>query len=281
MRIRARRGHQIAAVAVARKLTVLCWHLLTKGEHYLWARPALVATKTRAMQLQAGHPQQKGSRRGPAYAYNVKALRNQDGLVVDYTVDGDFPTFGNNDERADAIAVDLVERFMAKIRRQPTYRQAEPSLSILTITSNIVYGKHTGNTPDGRRSGEPFAPGANPMNGRDRHGLVAAALSVAKLPYTAARDGISLTNTVTPDGLGHTRADRIANLVGVLDGYTDAGGYHMNVNVLDRATLEDAMAHPARYPDLTIRVSGYAVHFVKLTPEQQRDVIGRTFHGSL
>ncbi|AGL16972.1 formate C-acetyltransferase [Actinoplanes sp. N902-109] len=211
----------------------------------------------------------------------VKVLRNADGLAVDYQVDGDFPAFGNNDERADAIAVDLVERFMAKIRRQPAYRGADPSLSVLTITSNVVYGKNTGNTPDGRRAGEPFAPGANPMNGRDKHGMVAAALSVAKLPYRSARDGISLTITVTPDGLGHTRADRIAGLAGVLDGYADGGGFHMNVNVLDRATLEDAMAHPEKYPQLTIRVSGYAVNFVKLTTEQQRDVIARTFHGSL
>jgi formate C-acetyltransferase len=211
----------------------------------------------------------------------VKVLRDTDGLAVDYAVDGEYPAFGNNDERADAIAVDLVERFMAKIRRQPTYRGAEPSLSVLTITSNVVYGKHTGNTPDGRRAGEPFAPGANPMNGRDRHGLVAAALSVAKLPYRSARDGISLTTTVTPDGLGRTRDERIGNLVGVLDGYTDAGGFHLNVNVLDRATLADAMAHPEKYPQLTIRVSGYAVNFVRLTPEQQRDVIARTFHGAL
>ncbi|MBM2614459.1 formate C-acetyltransferase [Actinoplanes sp. LDG1-06] len=211
----------------------------------------------------------------------VKALRDETGLVVDYAIDGDYPAFGNNDDRADAIAVDLVERFMAKIRRQPAYRGAEPTLSVLTITSNVVYGKHTGNTPDGRRAGEPFAPGANPMNGRDKHGLVAAALSVAKLPYTSARDGISLTTTVTPDGLGHSRDDRIDGLVGVLDGYTDAGGFHLNVNVLDRATLEDAMVHPEKYPQLTIRVSGYAVNFVKLTAEQQRDVISRTFHGSL
>ncbi|GAA2674340.1 formate C-acetyltransferase [Actinoplanes palleronii] len=211
----------------------------------------------------------------------VKALRNENGLIVDYAVDGEFPAYGNNDDRADTIAVDLVERFMAKIRQQPTYRNAEHSLSVLTITSNVVYGKHTGNTPDGRRAGEPFAPGANPMNGRDRHGLVAAALSVAKLPYRSARDGISLTSTVTPNGLGHSRDERIGNLVGVLDGYTDAGGFHLNVNVLDRATLEDAMVHPENYPQLTIRVSGYAVNFVKLTAEQQRDVISRTFHGSL
>ena len=211
----------------------------------------------------------------------VKALRDATGLVVDYAVDGDFPAFGNNDDRADAIAVDLVERFTAKIRRQPAYRDAEPSLSVLTITSNVVYGKNTGNTPDGRRTGEPFAPGANPMNGRDKHGMVAAALSVAKLPYRSARDGISLTITVTPDGLGHTRGEQIGNLAGVLDGYTDGGGFHMNVNVLERETLEDAMAHPERYPQLTIRVSGYAVNFVRLTAEQQRDVIARTFHGAL
>jgi formate C-acetyltransferase len=210
----------------------------------------------------------------------VRPVRDETGLVVDYRVQGDFPTYGNADDRADAVAVDLVERFVAKVREQSTYRAAIPTLSVLTITSNVVYGKHTGNTPDGRRAGEPFAPGANPMNGRDRHGMVAAALSVAKLPYDAARDGISLTNTITPDGLGRTLDERITNLVGVLDAYTDAGGYHMNVNVLDRATLEDAMARPERYPQLTVRVSGYAVNFVRLNPEQQRDVLSRTFHGS-
>lgn len=211
----------------------------------------------------------------------VKVVRDETGLATDYLVDGEFPSFGNNDDRVDDIAVWLVERFMDKLRREYTYRDAEPTLSILTITSNVVYGAHTGSTPDGRRAGEPFAPGANPMNGRDRHGMIAAALSVAKLPYSAARDGISLTNTVTPDGLAHSREDRITNLVGVLDGYTDAGGFHMNVNVLDRDTLRDAMAHPERYPDLTVRVSGYAVNFVKLTSEQQQDVISRTFHGAL
>jgi formate C-acetyltransferase len=211
----------------------------------------------------------------------VKALRDDTGLVIDYVVDGQFPAFGNNDDRADGIAVRLVESFMDKIRRQPTYRAAEPTLSVLTITSNVVYGNHTGHTPDGRRAGEPFAPGANPMNGRDRHGLVPAALSVAKLPYASARDGISLTATITPDGLGRTRQERITNLAGILDGYADVGGFHMNVNVLDRATLQDAMRHPERYPQLTIRVSGYAVNFVRLTAEQQRDVISRTFHETI
>ncbi|MEU8241069.1 formate C-acetyltransferase [Actinoplanes missouriensis] len=211
----------------------------------------------------------------------VRPVRDDRGLVVDYTVDGEFPTYGNNDDRADRIAVHLVESFMAKIRKHPTYRQAVHTQSVLTITSNVVYGKHTGNTPDGRRAGEPFAPGANPMNGRDKHGMVAAALSVAKLPYEHAQDGISLTTTVTPNGLGNTRDEQIRNLVGVLDGYTAAEGFHMNVNVLNRATLEDAMAHPENYPQLTIRVSGYAVNFVRLTKEQQADVISRTFHGAL
>ncbi|MGP3919028.1 formate C-acetyltransferase [Nonomuraea sp. 10N515B] len=211
----------------------------------------------------------------------VKVIRDQTGLAVDYEIDGDYPAYGNNDDRADTIAVDLVRAFMDKIRHHPAYRDAEHTQSVLTITSNVVYGKHTGNTPDGRRAGEPFAPGANPMNGRDRHGVIASALSVAKLPYDQALDGISLTNTVTPDGLGRTPEERIANLVGVLDGYFDAGGFHMNVNVLTRAVLLDAMEHPERYPQLTIRVAGYAVNFVRLTPDQQRDVINRTFHGSL
>ncbi|MGA5822034.1 formate C-acetyltransferase [Kitasatospora sp. NPDC094028] len=211
----------------------------------------------------------------------VRPVRDETGLVTDYLVDGDYPAYGNNDDRADAIAVRLVEEFMAKVRRHPTYRGAEHTQSVLTITSNVVYGKKTGNTPDGRRAGEPFSPGANPMNGRDRHGYVASALSVAKLPYDHAEDGISLTNTVTPDALGRTPAERVHNLVGVLDGYTTCRGFHMNVNVLDRDTLLDAMEHPERYPQLTIRVSGYAVNFVRLTREQQLDVINRTFHGSL
>ncbi|MGC0418131.1 formate C-acetyltransferase [Embleya sp. AB8] len=209
----------------------------------------------------------------------VEVIRDPEtGLAVDYRVLGEYPAFGNNDDRADTIAVDLVRSFLTKLRRHPTYRDAEHTLSVLTITSNVVYGKHTGNTPDGRRAGTPFAPGANPMNGRDRHGMAASALSVAKIPYDLARDGISLTSTVTPEGLGHDPAERADNLVGLLDGYFAAGGFHMNVNVLDRATLADAMAHPERYPDLTIRVSGYAVRFTRLTREQQLDVISRTFH---
>ena len=211
----------------------------------------------------------------------VRVIRDETGLAVDYQVEGDYPRYGNNDDRADAIAVEVVRDFMDKVRRYPAYRDAVHTQSVLTITSNVVYGKHTGNTPDGRRAGEPFAPGANPMNGRDTHGLVAAALSVAKLPYDQAQDGISLTATVTPAGLGRTRDEQITNLAGILDGYVDAGGFHLNANVLDRATLLDAMAHPEKYPQLTIRVSGYAVNFVRLTPEQQRDVVNRTFHGSL
>ncbi|MFI9162244.1 formate C-acetyltransferase [Kitasatospora aureofaciens] len=211
----------------------------------------------------------------------VRPVRDETGLAVDYLVEGDYPAYGNNDDRADAIAVRLVEEFMAKVRKHPTYRGAEHTQSVLTITSNVVYGGKTGATPDGRKAGEPFSPGANPMNGRDRHGYVAAALSVAKLPYQQAEDGISLTNTVTPDALGRTQEERIANLVGVLDGYTTCHGFHMNVNVLNRETLLDAMEHPENYPQLTIRVSGYAVNFVRLTREQQLDVIGRTFHGAL
>ncbi len=211
----------------------------------------------------------------------VKVIRDETGLAVDYQVEGDFPAYGNNDDRADTLAADLVRSFMAKVREHPTYRDAEHTQSVLTITSNVVYGKHTGNTPDGRRAGAPFAPGANPMNGRDRHGVAASALSVAKLPYEQARDGISLTTTITPEGLGHDPAERAGHLVGILDAYTASGGFHMNVNVLDRATLQDAMEHPEKYPELTVRVSGYAVNFVRLTREQQLDVISRTFHGSL
>jgi formate C-acetyltransferase len=211
----------------------------------------------------------------------VRPVRDETGLIVDYEVDGSFPAYGNDDDRVDSLAVRLVETFMDKVRRHPTYRDAIHTQSVLTITSNVVYGRHTGATPDGRGAGEPFAPGANPMNGRDRHGVVAAALSVAKLPYADAEDGISLTVSITPGGLGLRREERAGNLIGVLDGFVASGGFHMNVNVLDRATLEDAMEHPERYPQLTIRVSGYAVNFVRLTREQQLDVIARTFHTGL
>ena len=211
----------------------------------------------------------------------VTPVRDDRGIVVDYVTEGAFPVFGNDDDRADEIAVDLVERFMAKVRTHPMYRDALPTQSVLTITSNVVYGKATGNTPDGRRAGEPFAPGANPMNGRDTHGMLASALSVAKLPYDQAQDGISLTNTVVPAGLGRTEDERVANLAGLLDAYVGSNGYHMNVNVLNRETLLDAMENPENYPQLTIRVSGYAVNFVRLTREQQLDVLSRTFHGSV
>lgn len=208
----------------------------------------------------------------------VKVLRDDNGIASDFAIEGDYPAYGNNDDRVDSIAVWLVETFMNKIKRHPTYRNSVPTQSVLTITSNVVYGKKTGNTPDGRRAGEPFAPGANPMSGRDKNGFVASGASVAKLPYHAALDGISWTATSTPDSLGHTLADRVNNLTHCLDGFCTASGFHVNVNVLDRERLLDAMQHPEKYPQLTIRVSGYAVNFVKLTHEQQLDVINRTFH---
>ncbi|MEV4611581.1 formate C-acetyltransferase [Kitasatospora sp. NPDC049258] len=211
----------------------------------------------------------------------VKPVRDERGLAVDYAVEGEYPAYGNNDERADEIAVRLVRTFMGKVRRHPAYRRAEHTQSVLTITSNVVYGKKTGATPDGRKAGQPFSPGANPMNGRDRHGYIASAMSVARLPYEYAEDGISLTNSVTPDALGRTPQERITNLTGVLDGYFTCHGFHMNVNVLDRETLLDAMEHPEKYPQLTVRVSGYAVNFVRLTREQQLDVVDRTFHEAL
>src|SRR6186713_2101689 len=210
----------------------------------------------------------------------VRVIRDNKGLVFDYEIEGDFPKYGNADSRVDDIAVDLVSRFMAKIRKHPTYRGATLTQSVLTITSNVVYGKNTGNTPDGRRKGEPFAPGANPMHGRDTHGWLASAASVAKIPYRDAADGISLTTTMVPEGLGRTAEDQVTNLVSVLDAFFGASGYHMNVNVLNRAMLLDAMDHPEKYPSLTIRVSGYAVNFVRLTRDQQMDVINRTFHGA-
>jgi formate C-acetyltransferase len=209
----------------------------------------------------------------------VKLIRDETGLVTDYVTEGEFPKFGNNDNRVDHLATWLVSTFMGKLRKYETYRNAQHTQSILTITSNVVYGKATGNTPDGRRKGEPFAPGANPMHGRDSHGIHASAASVAKIPYRDAADGISLTSTIVPIGLGRLRDERVTNLTAMLDAFFGTTGYHMNINVLNRETLMDAMDHPEKYPSLTIRVSGYAVNFVRLTREQQMDVITRTFHG--
>jgi formate C-acetyltransferase len=210
----------------------------------------------------------------------VKVIRDETGLVVDYATEGEFPVFGNNDNRVDELAAWLVSTFMKKLKRHPTYRNAIHTQSVLTITSNVVYGNATGNTPDGRRRGEPFAPGANPMHGRDSHGIHASAASVAKIPYRDAADGISLTETLTPTGLGRTPDEQVTNLTAMLDAFFGVTGYHMNVNVLNREMLTDAMEHPEKYPSLTIRVSGYAVNFVRLTREQQMDVINRTFHGA-
>ncbi len=208
----------------------------------------------------------------------VKVIRNTEGLAVDYKVEGDFPKFGNDDDRVDQIAVDIVKRFIEKLRKHPTYKNAKHTLSILTITSNVVYGKATGNTPDGRAAGAPFGPGANPLHGRDTNGALAVMNSIAKLPFDSAEDGISYTFSITPGTLGKTENDKISNLVNMLDGYFSKTGHHINVNVFDRALLKDAMEHPEKYPQLTIRVSGYAVKFTSLTKEQQLDVINRTIH---
>jgi formate C-acetyltransferase len=211
----------------------------------------------------------------------VKVVRDESGLIVDYQTEGEFPKFGNNDNRVDQLAAGVISAFMNRLRKYPTYRHAIHTQSVLTITSNVVYGKNTGNTPDGRRKGEPFAPGANPMHGRDSQGILAAAASVAKIPYRDAADGISLTASFVPQGLGRTTEDQVTNLVAMLDTFFGGSGYHVNVNVLNRETLLDAMEHPEKYPHLTIRVSGYAVNFVRLTREQQMDVINRTFHSAL
>ena len=208
----------------------------------------------------------------------VKTVRDEQGIVVDYEVEGDFPKYGNDDERADDIAVWLLKTFMKKIDKHHTYRNSEPTTSILTITSNVSYGKNTGSTPDGRKGGEPFAPGANPMHGRDSHGAVASLASVAKIPFMDSQDGISNTFSIVPDALGKNDDQRVTNLVGLMDGYFGKHAHHLNVNVLNRETLLDAQAHPELYPQLTIRVSGYAVNFIKLTRAQQDEVISRTFH---
>ena len=211
----------------------------------------------------------------------VKVIRDENGIAIDFEVNGDFPKYGNNDDRVDSIAVEIVETFMKKLRKHQTYRNSVHTLSILTITSNVVYGKKTGNTPDGRQAGEPFAPGANPMHGRDTKGTLASLSSVAKLPYSYAMDGISNTFSIVPKALGKEEESQVRNLVSILDGYSMKTGHHLNVNVFNRETLIDAMEHPELYPQLTIRVSGYAVNFIKLTKEQQLDVINRTFHESL
>jgi formate C-acetyltransferase len=208
----------------------------------------------------------------------VKVIRNEEGLAVDYRVEGEYPCFGNHDDSVDSIARDIVKDFMLKLEKHRTYRNSVPTLSVLTITSNVVYGKKTGSTPDGRKKGEAFAPGANPMHGRDRKGALASLCSVAKLPYEYAQDGISYTFSIIPKALGKDESERVKNLSFIIDSYFYDNGHHINVNVFDRETLLDAIEHPEKYPQLTIRVSGYAVNFIKLTEEQQLDVISRTFH---
>ncbi|MCD8377703.1 MAG: formate C-acetyltransferase [Candidatus Gastranaerophilales bacterium] len=211
----------------------------------------------------------------------VKPVRNENGIATHYEIEGDYPKYGNNDDRVDSIGIEIINKFMSKLEQIETYRNAIPTQSILTITSNVVYGKKTGDTPDGRVAGIPFSPGANPFNGRDSKGALASLCSVAKLPFKNAKDGISNTFSIIPDTLGKNRNEQISNLVGLMDGYFGNMAQHLNVNVLDRVTLEDAMEHPENYPQLTIRVSGYAVNFIKLSREQQLDVISRTFHSTI
>jgi formate C-acetyltransferase len=211
----------------------------------------------------------------------VKTIRNEEGYVVDYEIEGEYPQMGNNDPRVDQLAVDLTMKFMKKIQKQRCYRNSDPTLSILTITSNVVYGEKTGNTPDGRKAGEPFAPGANPMHGRDRKGALASLSSISKLPYDYSKDGISYTFSIVPKALGKELEQQVDNLIGLMDGYFEMDGHHMNANIFTKETLLEAMEHPEKYPQLTIRVSGYAVNFIRLNKKQQEDVIKRTLHGMM
>jgi formate C-acetyltransferase len=211
----------------------------------------------------------------------VTPIKDERGIITDFTIEGEFPSYGNNDDRADNIAKQMTEEFITRLRKHPAYRNAKHTLSVLTITSNVVYGSKTGSTPDGRKAGAPFAPGANPMHGRDTNGALASLQSVSKLNYENCRDGISYTFSITPDSLGKNKPDQIRNLTALLDGYFIKHGHHINVNVLNRSMLIDAKAHPEKYPNLTIRVSGYAVRFNSLSPKQQDEVIARTFHNRL